>query len=88
MLAVVKAGDHILVTDAAYQPIRKFCDGVLRRMSVETTYYDPALGGAVAGLLRPNTALVFVEAPGSQSLDMQDVPAIAAVAHARDPCVI
>ncbi|MCW6507558.1 cystathionine beta-lyase [Lichenifustis flavocetrariae] len=83
-LAVVKAGDHILVTDAAYRPIRTFCDSVLRRLGVETTYYDPALGGDVAGLFRPETSLVFVEAPGSQSLDMQDVPAIVAAAHARD----
>ena len=87
-LSVVKAGSHILVTDAAYQPIRKFCNGVLTRMGVETTYYDPALGAGVADLLRPNTAMVFVEAPGSQSLDMQDVPAIVAVAHARDVPVV
>ena len=87
-LSVVKAGSHILVTDAAYQPIRKFCNGVLTRMGVETTYYDPALGAGIADLLRPNTAMVFVEAPGSQSLEMQDVPAIVAAAHARDVPVV
>ena len=87
-LAVAKAGSHILVTDAAYQPIRKFCDGVLTRMGVETTYYDPAVGSGIAALLRPNTAMVFTEAPGSQSLDMQDVPAIVAAAHARDVPVV
>jgi cysteine-S-conjugate beta-lyase len=84
LLAVVKAGDHILVTDAAYQPIRRFCDGVLKRMGVTTQYYDPALDRHIADLLRPETALVFVEAPGSQSFDMQDIPAIVAAAHARD----
>ncbi|MDX7951620.1 cystathionine beta-lyase [Lichenihabitans sp. Uapishka_5] len=88
-LAVTRAGSHILVTDAAYQPIRKFCDDVLRRMGVETTYYDPGLSpDGVAALLRPETAMVFVEAPGSQSLDMQDVPGIVAMAHARDVPVV
>jgi cystathionine beta-lyase len=82
------AGDHLLMTDAAYQPARHYCDTLLRRMGVETTYYDPAVGAGVAALIRPNTRAVFVEAPGSQSLDMQDVPAIAAAAHERDLCVI
>jgi cystathionine beta-lyase len=82
------AGDHLLMTDAAYQPARAYCDTLLRRMGVETTYYDPAVGAGVAALIRPNTRAVFVEAPGSQSLDMQDVPAIAAAAHERDLCVI
>jgi cystathionine beta-lyase len=84
----VGAGDHLLVTDAAYQPARHYCDTVLRRMGVETTYYDPAVGAGISGLIRPNTRAVLVEAPGSQSLDMQDVPAIAAAAHERDVCVI
>ncbi len=87
-LSVVRAGDHILVTDAAYQPIRMFCDTVLARLGVETTYYDPAVGGGIGGLLRPNTRLVFVESPGSQSLDIQDIPAIVAASHERDVCVI
>ena len=87
-LTVVRAGDHILVTDAAYRPIRIFCNTILERMGVTIEYYDPALGVAVATLFRPNTRMVFVEAPGSQSLEMQDVPAIVAVAHARDLCVI
>jgi cystathionine beta-lyase len=84
----VGAGDHLLVTDAAYQPARHYCDTVLKRMGVETTYYDPGVGAGVSGLIRPNTRAVLVEAPGSQSLDMQDVPAIAAAAHERDVCVI
>jgi cystathionine beta-lyase len=88
LLAVVKAGDHILVTDAAYQPIRRFCDTILKRMGVVTTYYDPAIGAGIAALFRPETSLVFVEAPGSQSLEMQDVPAIVAAGHAHDLCVV
>ena len=88
LMAVVKAGDHILVTDSAYGPTRHFCDTVLTRMGVETTYYDPLAGANIANVMRPNTSAVLVEAPGSQSFEMQDVPAIAAEAHARDACVI
>ena len=88
LMAAVKAGDHILVTDSVYRPARNFCETVLRRMGVETQYYDPAIGGGIAALLRVNTSVVFVEAPGSQSLEMQDVPAIAAAAHQRGACVI
>ena len=88
ILSVVKAGDHILVTDSVYRPTRNFCDTVLSRLGVETTYYDPLVGGAIGEMMRPNTRVVFVEAPGSQSFEMQDIPAIAEVAHARGACVI
>jgi cystathionine beta-lyase len=81
LLAFTKAGDHILVTDAVYVPTRKMCDGVLKRFGVETTYYDPTIGGDIARLMRPNTSLVFGESPGSQTFEVQDVPAIAAAAH-------
>ena len=88
LLTAAKAGDHILVTDSAYLPTRQFCDTILKRMGVETQYYDPQIGAGVEALMRPNTSLVLVEAPGSQSFEMQDVPAIADVAHARGVCVI
>ncbi|MEA2839789.1 MAG: cysteine-S-conjugate beta-lyase [Methylobacteriaceae bacterium] len=88
ILSVVEAGDHILVTDSVYRPTRNFCDTVLTRLGIETTYYDPLLGASVGGLMRPNTRVVFVEAPGSQSFEMQDIPAIAEVAHGRGACVI
>ena len=88
ILTAVKAGDHVLVTDSAYRPTRIFCDGVLRRMGVETTYYDPLVGGEIEALIRPNTSVVFLEAPGSQSFEIQDVPAIAAVAQRRGLCTI
>jgi cystathionine beta-lyase len=88
LLAVLKAGDHLLVTDSVYQPTRKFCDGMLKRYSVTATYYDPLVGGGIAALIQPNTRAVFVEAPGSLSFEIQDVPAIAAAAHAKGAMVL
>ncbi len=77
--ACVKTGDHILVADCAYGPTRLFCDGALKRFGIETTYFDPA--GRIDALLRPNTRAVFLEAPGSHTFEIQDVPAIAEAAH-------
>jgi cystathionine beta-lyase len=88
LLAVLKAGDHLLVCDNAYRPTRNFCNGMLVRYGVETTYFDPLIGAGIAGLFRPNTRAVLVEAPGSQSFEMPDIPAIASVAHARGALVI
>jgi len=88
LLAVAKAGDHILVCDNAYRPTRNFCNGLLARYGVETTYFDPLIGGAVDKLFKPNTRAVLVEAPGSQTFEMPDIPAIASVAHARGALVI
>ena len=84
ILAFVEAGDHVLMVDSVYQPTRKFCDFMLAKLGVATTYYDPLLGGDVAALVQPNTRLIFTESPGSQTFEMQDIPAIAAVARARD----
>lgn len=84
LLALVQAGDHILVTDSVYQPTRTFCDKMLARLGIETTYYDPLIGADIAKLIRPNTRLVFVESPGSQTFEMQDIPAIAAVTRAKN----
>jgi cysteine-S-conjugate beta-lyase len=88
LLSCLKSGDHLLMTDSVYRPTRVFCDTVLRRFGVETTYYDPLVGAEVAALMRPNTAAVFTESPGSQSFEMQDVPAIAAAAHAGSAVVL
>jgi cystathionine beta-lyase len=88
LLAVLKAGDHLLVSDAVYQPTRRFCHGLLTRYGVEVTYFDPLIGGAIDSLFKPNTRAVLVEAPGSQSFEMPDIPAIAAAAHARGALVI
>ena len=86
--STLKGADHLLITDSAYSPTRRFAELVLRPLGVETTYYDPGIGADIAGLIRDNTRAILTEAPGSQSLEMQDIPAIAAAAHKRDVCVI
>jgi cysteine-S-conjugate beta-lyase len=88
LMSCLKAGDHLLVPDSVYRPTRQFCDSVLKTFGVETTYYDPTLGAGIEELWRPNTAAVFTEAPGSQSFEMQDVPAIAEVAHRHGALVL
>src|SRR5664280_1147863 len=88
LLSVASAGDHLLVTDSVYRPTRNFCDGVFKRMGIETTYYDPLIGADIAKLFKPNTRAVFVEAPGSQSFEMQDIPAIAKIAHDKGAVVL
>jgi len=88
LLALAKPGDHVLVTDAVYGPTRRFCDNHLRRLGVEVSYYDPLLGADIADVFRPNTTLVFTESPGSLTFEVQDIPAIAAVAYARNARVI
>ncbi|MDR6955639.1 cystathionine beta-lyase [Ancylobacter sp. 3268] len=80
LLSVLEAGDHLLMVDTAYQPTRRICNEVLRRLNIETTFYDPLVGSGIAALFRPNTRAVFMESPGSQSFEIQDVPAIAAAA--------
>ena len=81
LLAFVSAGDHILVTDAVYDPIRKFCDRFLKRFGVETTYYDPAIGEAISELITPRTKAILAESPGSLTFEVQDLPAIASAAR-------
>jgi len=88
LFSVAGAGDHLLVTDSVYRPTRNFCDGVFKRMGIETTYYDPLIGADIAKLFKPNTRAVFVEAPGSQSFEMQDIPAIAKIAHDKGALVL
>ncbi len=83
MLSVLKPGDHVLMTDSTYDPTRSFCDGFLARWGVETQYYDPLIGADIEALCRANTALIFMESPGSHSFEVQDVPAIVTVAKAR-----
>jgi cystathionine beta-lyase len=88
LLALTKPGDHVLVTDAVYGPTRRFCDNHLARLGVEVTYYDPLLGAAIEREFRTNTRIVFAESPGSLTFSMQDVPAIAEVAHRHGALVI
>jgi cystathionine beta-lyase len=88
LMTALSAGDHMLMTDSVYRPARAFADMTLKRMGIETTYYDPAIGEGVTALMRPNTKVVFTESPGSETLEVQDIPAIAAAAHAHGACVI
>ena len=88
LTALLVQGDHLLMTDSAYGPTRAFCDDVLARFGVETTYYDPLIGAGIAGLMRGNTRVVFTESPGSLTFEMQDIPAIAAAAHQHRALVL
>jgi cystathionine beta-lyase len=88
LLSFLKTGDHLLMTDAVYGPIRHFCNGILKRYGVEVTYYDPAIGANITELMRAQTRIVYMENPGSQTMDMQDVAAIADAAHARRALVM
>ena len=88
LLALLKTGDHLLMVDTVYEPARKFCRNLLARYGVETTFYDPMVGAGIASLFRENTKVVFVESPGSLTMEIQDLPAIAAVAHERGAYVI
>lgn len=82
LLAFAGAGDHMLVVDSAYGPTRRFCDFAQRRLGISTTYYDP-LSSDIAHLIEPNTRLILAESPGSQTFEVQDIPALARVAHAH-----
>src|SRR3954447_11345262 len=73
LLSVLKAGDHLLVCDNVYRPTRNFCNGLLARYGVETSYFDPMIGAGIEALFKPNTRAVLVEAPGSQSFEMPDI---------------
>jgi cystathionine beta-lyase len=88
LMAMLKAGDHVLVTDNVYEPTRILCDGILSRLGISTTYYDPLIGSGIASLFKPNTRAVYLESPGSLSFEIQDVPAIAAAAHAHGAVVL
>lgn len=87
MLAFLSAGDHVLITDSAYKPTREFTDSTLKRMGIEATYYDPLIGAGIAELMQPNTKLVMTESPGSQTFEVQDIPAISKAAHAAGALV-
>ena len=82
LLAYLKAGDHCLVPDSVYGPGRGFCDNFLTRMGITTTYYDPCIdAGELEKQFRPNTTVLYTESPGSHTFEVQDIPALAAVAH-------
>jgi len=83
LLAFLDRGDHVLVVDTVYEPVRRFCGRMLDRLGIETTFYDPLVGAGIGELIRPETKLVYMESPGSGTFDVQDVAAIVAVAQGR-----
>jgi cystathionine beta-lyase len=88
LLAFVSAGDHVLITDSAYGPTREVAEIVLRRLGVEVDYFRPGIGGGIAALMKPRTRVVYTEAPGSLTFEMEDVPALAAAARAHGAVTI
>ncbi len=88
LLTYAETGAHFLVSDSAYGPTRRLCDTLLKRLGVTTDYYDPLIGGDIANLIKDNTKVVFTESPGSLTFEVQDIPAIAAAAHARGAKVL
>ncbi|MFW7526072.1 cystathionine beta-lyase [Vibrio ostreicida] len=88
ILSFVETGDHLLMVDTCYEPTRDFCDKILRKMGVETTYYDPVIGDGIRDLIQPNTKILFLESPGSITMEIQDVPTLARIAHESDIVVM
>jgi cystathionine beta-lyase len=80
LMSFLAAGDHLLMPDSVYEPTRKFCSKTLARFGVKTDYYDPMLGTQIAGMVKDNTKVIFMESPCSLSMEVQDVPAIVSVA--------
>lgn len=83
LMTVLSPGDELLVTDSVYGPTRRFCDTILKRFGVTARYYDPMIGGGIADLIGEKTRAILLESPGSQTMEVQDVPAISAVARQR-----
>ncbi|THF25789.1 cystathionine beta-lyase [Pseudomonas atacamensis] len=84
LLTTLKSGDHLLMTDSAYRPTRTFCSTLLEKFGVEVSYYDPLIAEKIVDLIRPNTSTILLESPGSQSFEIQDVPAITKIARAHN----
>ncbi len=88
LMSFLQAGDHLLMVDNVYEPTRALCDDLLAGFGIETTYYDPLIGAGIADLIRPNTKVLFLESPGSITMEVQDVPTLSAIAHANDMIVM
>jgi cystathionine beta-lyase len=88
ILSFVETGDHILMVDTCYEPTRDFCDTIMKKMGVETTYYEPTIGEGIKELIKPNTKVLFTESPGSITMEVQDVPTLARIAHEHDIIVM
>ncbi|MDQ2634911.1 MAG: cystathionine beta-lyase [Pseudomonadota bacterium] len=88
LLGFLSAGDHLLVVDSVYHPTRNVVDTMLKRFGVDVEFYDPRVGAGIAALMKPNTKVVFTESPGSNTFEVQDIPAIVAAAHAGGAIVM
>lgn len=88
LAGLLKSGDHLLMTESAYYPTIKFCNNFLKKFDVDVTYYDPMINGNIKDLMRPETKVVFTEAPGSITFEVQDIPAIAKAAHDNGALVV
>lgn len=88
LLSFLKSGDHLLMTDSAYGPTRRFCNKQLKRMNIEVTYYDPLIGEGISNLIQENTKVVFTESPGSLTFDVQDIPAISSAAKSINKDIV
>ncbi|MGE6452626.1 cystathionine beta-lyase [Shewanella baltica] len=81
LLSFLKAGDHLLMVDSVYEPTRDLCTHILGGFGIETTYYNPLIGAGIRDLIRPNTKVLFLESPGSITMEVQDVPTLCCIAH-------
>jgi cystathionine beta-lyase len=88
LLSFLKAGDHLLMVDSAYEPTRALCDNLLAGYGIETTYYDPLIGAGIKDLIQENTKVLFLESPGSITMEIQDVPTLSKIAHENDMIVM
>jgi cysteine-S-conjugate beta-lyase len=88
ILSFVQTGDHILMVDTCYEPTRDFCEKIMKKMGISTTYYNPTIGAGIRELIQPNTKVLFTESPGSITMEVQDIPTLAAIAHEHDIIVM
>ena len=88
ILSFVKTGDHVLMSGAAYEPTQDFCNIVLKKMQIDTTYYDPLIGVDIATLIQPNTKVLFLEAPSSITMEIPDIPTIVKAARTVNPNIV
>lgn len=88
ILSFVQTGDHILMVDTCYEPTRDFCEKIMKKMGIETTYYPPTIGEGIRTLIQPNTKVLFTESPGSITMEVQDIPTLSRVAHEHDIIVM
>ncbi|WP_413284662.1 cystathionine beta-lyase [Vibrio sp. MA40-2] len=84
ILSFVETGDHILMVDTCYEPTREFCDVIMKKMGIETTYYDPMIGSGIKQLIQDNTKVLFLESPGSITMEVQDIPTLTEIAKQSD----